>query len=84
MQGMVAGKRSRGKLRQRWEKDIRDIFGTMTAASRVAEDRNRFHKDIWAADILKRICSQNKKLCHSVKLVLNQKCILINFIFPVS
>ena len=38
MQGMVAGKRSRGKPRQRWEKDITDTFGTMTAASRVAED----------------------------------------------
>ena len=39
MQGMVAGKRSRGKPRQRWEKYIKDTFGTMTAASRVAEDR---------------------------------------------
>ena len=36
MQGMVAGKRSRGKPRQRWEKYITDTFGTMTAASRVA------------------------------------------------
>ena len=38
MQGMMAGKRSRGKPRQRWDKDITDTFGTMTAASRVAED----------------------------------------------
>ena len=49
MQGMVAGKRSRGTPRQRWEKDITDTFGTMTAASRVAEDRHPFRKDIWAA-----------------------------------
>ena len=49
MQGMVAGKRSRGKPRQRWEKDITDMFGTMTAASRVAEDRKQFRSDIWAA-----------------------------------
>ena len=39
MQGMVAGKRSRGKPRQRWKKDTTDIFGTMATASRVAEDR---------------------------------------------
>ena len=49
MQGMVAGKRSRGKPRQRWEKDITYTFGTMTAASRVAEDRHQFRIDIWAA-----------------------------------
>ena len=49
MQGTVAGKRSRGKPRQRWEKDITDTFGTMAAASRVAEDRHQFRRDIWAA-----------------------------------
>ena len=49
MQGMVAGKRSRGKPRQRCEKDFRDTFGTMTAASRVAEYRRQFRSDIWAA-----------------------------------
>ena len=49
MQGMVAGKRSRGKPRQRWEKDITDTFGTMAAASRVAKDRQQFRSDIWAA-----------------------------------
>ena len=43
---MVAGKRSRGKPRQRWEKDITDTFGTMTAASRVAEDRRQVRIDI--------------------------------------
>ena len=51
MQGMVAGKRSRGKPRQILEKDITDIFGTMeTATTRVAEDRHKFRsKDVWAA-----------------------------------
>ena len=60
MQGMVAelfgkknfaaGKRSRGKPRQRWEKYITCTFGTMAAASRVAEDRHQFRsRDIWAA-----------------------------------
>ena len=49
MQRMVAGKRSRGKPRQRWEKDITDTLGTMKAASRVAEDRHQFRRDIWAA-----------------------------------
>ena len=32
MQGMVAGERSRGKPRQRWEKYITCTFGTMAAA----------------------------------------------------
>ena len=49
MQGMVAGKRSRGKSgRQIWKKYFTDIFGTITTASRVAEDIHRFRKDIWA------------------------------------
>ena len=39
MEGNVAGKRNRGKSIQRWEKDITDKFGTMAAASRVAEDK---------------------------------------------
>ena len=52
MQGMAAGKRSRGKPRKRWEKYIidRDTFGTMAAAaSIVAEDRHQFHRYIWGA-----------------------------------
>ena len=49
MQGMVAGKRSRGKPRHRWEKYITDLFDTMEAASRVGEDRHQFRRDIWAA-----------------------------------
>ena len=49
MQVTVAGKRSRGKPIVRWEKDITYTFGTMAAASRVAEDRHQFPKDIWAA-----------------------------------
>ena len=57
MQGMVAGKRSRGKPQQRWEKDIIDTFGTMTAASRVAEDLHQFR-----SDVLTRICSEKMKM----------------------
>ena len=49
MQGMVAGKRSRGKPIQSWEKYTTDTFATMTAASRAAEDRHQFPRDIWAA-----------------------------------
>ena len=49
MQGMVVGKRSRGKPRQRWEEDITDIFSTMATENRVVEERLRFGKDIWAA-----------------------------------
>ena len=61
MQGMVAGKRSWGKPRQRWEKDIADTFGTMTAASRVAEDRHQFRMQRHlCSDVLKRICSEKK------------------------
>ena len=54
VQGMVAGKRSRGKPRQRWEKDITDTFGTMAAASRVAEDRHQFCKRHLSSDVLTR------------------------------
>ena len=46
MQGMVAEKRSRGKPRQTWEKEITDVFGTMATASRVVEDRHQFRNDI--------------------------------------
>ena len=45
MQVIVAGGRSRGKPRQRWEKYITDTV----AGSRVAEDRHQFRRDIWAA-----------------------------------
>ena len=52
MQGIVAGRRSRGKPRQRWEKFITyfigPTFGTMAAASRVAEGRHQFRRYIWA------------------------------------
>ena len=49
MQGMVAGESSSEEPRQRWEKDITDIFGKMETASRVAKDRHGFRKDIWVA-----------------------------------
>ena len=45
----IIARYSRRKPRQRWEKDIADAFGTMAAASRVAEDRHQFRRDIWAA-----------------------------------
>ncbi len=48
MQGMVAGKRGRGKPRQRWEKDNRYVWYDGSSASRVAEDRHQFCRDIWA------------------------------------
>ena len=50
MQGMVAGKRSSGKPIQRWEKYITDMFGTMTAAGRVAE--NMHHRDIHGSNVI--------------------------------
>ena len=56
---MVAGKRTAGKPRKRWEKDITDTLGTtMAAASKVAEDR---HQHL-GSDVLKGICSQKKIL----------------------
>ena len=60
MQGMVAGKISRGKPRQRWEKDITDTFGMMAAASRVAEDRHQSQRHL-GSDVLRRICFEKKK-----------------------
>ena len=40
--------RIRGKPRQRWEKDMTDVFGVVTAAGRIAGERHRFQKKIWA------------------------------------
>ena len=57
MEGNVAGKRNRGKPIQRWEKDITDKFGTMAAASRVAEDKRHL-----GSDVLQRIRSQKTGL----------------------
>ena len=58
IQGMVAGKRSRGKPRQRWEKDITDTFGTMTSASRVAEDRHQFRRAHYTSTLYKHMGKQ--------------------------
>ena len=56
MQEMLAGKRSRGKPRQRWEKDITDIFGTTATASRVAEGgQELLSQRPFGSDVLKRI-----------------------------
>ena len=49
MQGMISGKRSRGKPRQIWEKYITDTCGTAGVVSRLVEDRLQFRRDIWAA-----------------------------------
>ena len=57
MQGIVAGERSRGKPRQRWEKDTTDTFGTMAAASRVASISQRHP----GSDVLTRICSEKRR-----------------------
>ena len=46
MQGMIVGKRSIRKPRQRWEEDITNIFGMMATASRLAENRHRFHRHL--------------------------------------
>ena len=43
MQGMVAGKRSRGKY-------IIDIFGMMTTVSRLTEDGHQFHKNLFSEE----------------------------------
>ena len=63
MQGMVAGKRSRGKPRQRWENDITDTFGTMATASRVAEDRHQIRKHIWAASPEENMLWEERLYC---------------------
>ena len=47
---MRAGKRSRGKPREIWEKDITDMFCTMATASKAVENRHRFCKDILGSD----------------------------------
>ena len=46
MQGMVAGKRSQDKDGRKASRT--DTFGTVAAASRLAEDKHRFRRDIWA------------------------------------
>ena len=43
---------------------ITDTFGTMTAASRVAEDRHQFRRDIWATT-----CSEKKKCIYFVMVL---------------
>ena len=59
---MVAGKRSRGKPRHNWEKGITDMFGTMTGASRVAEDRHQLRRDTnLGSDVLTRIMLREEK-----------------------
>ena len=66
-QGAAPCKRSLGRTLQ---KDITDTFGSMTAASRVAEDRHQFRKTIMqgmvagehlGSDVLTRICSEREE-----------------------
>ena len=37
LEGIKAGKRTRGKPWQRWEQDITDVFGTVTATGRIGK-----------------------------------------------
>ena len=43
--GLYMPRKAKSKMGERQT----DTFGTMTAASRVAEDRHQFRRDIWAA-----------------------------------
>ena len=67
MQGEVVGKRSGRKPGQRWEKYITDTFGTMAAASRVAEDRLQFRSRDIRATSCGGLCSE-KKIYHTIVL----------------
>ena len=57
MQGMVAGKRGRGKPRQRWEKAITHVWygGSSKQSSRGQASILQRHL---GSDVLKRICSK--------------------------
>ena len=64
MQGMVVGNGSRGKPRQRWEKDITYTFGTgrydgssKQSGGRQASISQRHLR----SDVLTMICSEKKK-----------------------
>ena len=57
MQGMVAGKRSSGKPRQKQEKEFTDIFGKMATSCIVAASISQRHL---GSDVLTRICPQKK------------------------
>ena len=61
MQGMVAGKRSRGKPRQRCEKDITDTFGTYDDSSKQSGGGPAsISQRHLGSDVLMRICSEKK------------------------
>lgn len=47
LEGMVTRNRIRCKPWQRWDKDITDVFRTVTAAGRIAGERRPFCNEIW-------------------------------------
>src|SRR5579871_3265697 len=50
MEGMVPGRRARGKARRRGTQDIKDHLNmTVTEAGRLAQDRQRFLKSVMTA-----------------------------------
>ena len=50
LEGMVGGKRARGRPRRRWEKDIQEILGmTTTEAGRLAGNREEYRRIIVGA-----------------------------------
>ena len=55
---MVAGKRSRGKQRQRWEKDITDTFGTDGNSKQSGGGPASISQRHLGSDVLTRICSE--------------------------
>ena len=69
MQGMVAGKRSRGKQRQRWEKDITDTFGTDGNSKQSGGGPASISQRHLGSDILTRICSEKIRKMNQYRLL---------------
>ena len=61
MQGMVAGKRNRGKPRKRWEKDITDVYVWHDGNSKQSGggQASNWQRHL-GSDVLTRICSEKK------------------------
>ena len=49
------------KLTRMWDKDSKDILGTMTAASRIAANGHQCHITYLGSDVVNRICLLHKK-----------------------
>ena len=58
MQGMVAGKRSRGKPRERWEKYITDTFGN---SKKSGEGHATISQKHLGSDVLKRMLQEEEE-----------------------